>query len=49
MMARKAKYFVGIWRRCATIRTFFNLAKRFTYEKMVIHYRMRIDYFSLCE
>lgn len=27
MMARKAKYFVGMWRRCATIRTFFNLAK----------------------
>ena len=22
MMARKAKYFVGMWRRCATIRTF---------------------------
>lgn len=47
MMVRKAKYFVGMWRRCATIHRFFNLAKRFTYEKMVIHYRRRIDYFSL--
>ena len=49
MMARKVKYFVGMCRRCATIRTFFNLAKRFTYEKMVVDYRRRIDYFSLCE
>ena len=49
MMARKAKYFVGMWRRCATIRTFFNLAKRFTYEKVVIHYRRGINYYSLCE
>ena len=47
MMTRKAKYFVGMWHRCATIRTFFNLAKRFTYEKMVIGYRWGIDYFSL--
>ena len=49
MMARKAKYFVGMWRRCATIRTFFNSVKRFTYEKMVIDYRRDIDYFSLCK
>ena len=47
MMARKAKYFVGMWSHCATIRTFFNLAKRFTYEKMVVDYRRRVDYFSL--
>ena len=47
MMARKAKYFVGMSHRCATICTFFNLAKRFTYEKMVIDYRWGIDYFSL--
>ncbi|KIS35115.1 hypothetical protein NTHI1209_00718 [Haemophilus influenzae] len=25
----------------------FNLVKRFTYEKMVVDYRRRVDYFSL--
>ena len=36
MMARKAKYFVGMWRRCATIRTFLIQQKGLLMKKWLL-------------
>lgn len=36
MMVRKAKYFVGMCSRCATIRRFFNLAKGLLMKKWLL-------------